>query len=93
MQNVLDRVAPMAKKRDDKSAKIDAWVLFMVETVVNWRKQTRPEDEKLTVAEYLSEMVRAGAGAEFKHAQEWLAKQSAQGPKTEDDSSAGKRKK
>lgn len=84
---------PVAKKRNDKSAKIDAWVLFMVETVVNWRKQTKEGDEKLTVAEYISEMLRDGAGEEFKTAQAWLAKQSAQGPKHADGDESGKRKK
>lgn len=74
---------PMAKgdkKRNDKSAKIDAWVLFMVETIVNWRKQTNPDDEKLTVAEYLSEMVRKGATPEYEKAAKWMAQQSGEGP-------------
>jgi len=74
-------VTPVAKKRNDKSAKIDAWVLFMVEAVVNWRKQTKEGDEKLTVAEYISEMLRVGVSEEFKTAQAWFVKQSAHGPK------------
>lgn len=49
----LDAVLPMSKKRNDRSAKIDAEVLLMVETIVNWRKHTNEADEKLTVAEYI----------------------------------------
>ena len=77
----LEQVASMGKKRNDKSAKIDAWVLFMVETVVSWRRQTNPDDEKLTVAEYISEMVREGATPEFEQAKAWMAGLSAHDPK------------
>ncbi len=76
MLAVLEAGSLVSKKRNDKSAKIDAWVLFMVETIVNWRKQTVAADEKLTVAEYLSEMVRKGASGEFEEAKAWLARQT-----------------
>jgi hypothetical protein len=77
---VLMPVCPVSKKRNDRSAKIDAWVLFMVETIVNWKRQTDPDSEKLTVAELLSETVRAALVDDFTKAKAWIAKQTDKGP-------------
>lgn len=93
MTGVLGLGYPMSKKRNDKSAKVDSWVLFMVETIVSWRKQTREADEKLTVAEYLSEVVREHAGPEFEQAKRWLALQSDKGPQGESTPTRGRQKK
>lgn len=90
MLGVLEVVPIMAKKRNDKSAKIDAWVLFMAETVVGWRKQTVEGCEKLSVAEYLSELVRKHITTEFESAKVWLAKQSNHRPGEEEPKRKGK---
>lgn len=78
--STLRSVVQMAKKRNDRSAKIDAEVLLMVETIVNWRKHTKAEDESLTVAEYISEMLRIGAAGEYEQAVRWHSQQLAKKP-------------
>jgi len=69
------------KKRTDESTKIDSWVLFMARAVVNWRKHTNAADENLTVAEYLSELVRALVAKEYAKAAKWMSEQNDKGPK------------
>jgi hypothetical protein len=71
----LERVHVMAKKRNDGSAKIDSEVLLRVHLIVSWRKHKNKEDEHLSAAEYMSEILRRVTAAEYEKAVEWHAQQ------------------
>lgn len=84
--DTLDRVHIVAKKRNDGSAKIDSEVLLRVHLIVSWRKHKNKEDEHLSAAEYMSEILRKVTAPEYEKAVEWHSQQLKKKKATEDKS-------